>query len=164
MASASRDLQLSSAPDAGFVEAQKQWQGGNGGILIAMREMKGDVDSYLHAALILKRLEMAPDLPVGAVLWHASKTSVEPPTDVPLATSVTFEGAEAHAQRHIQEDKRVYHKLVVAGLGVKALAIGADEYYEDEQEMLLMMDVDLEEDRRECVDGKLVITHNVTLP
>jgi hypothetical protein len=164
MASASRNLQLSAPSDDGFAEAQRQWQGGNDGILNAMREMKGDVDLYLHAAILLKRLETAPELPVGAVLWHASKTSVEPQTDVPLATSVTLKGAEAHAQRHIQEDKRVYHKLVVAGLGVKALAIGADEYYEYEEEMVLMMDVDLEEDRRECVDGKLVIIQNVTLP
>jgi hypothetical protein len=150
--------------DEDFVEAQKQWQGGNNCIIEAMRAMKGDVDSYLRAAILLKRLETAPDLPVGSVLWHASDTSVGPDTREPLATSVSLEGAEAYARRHIQVDKRVYHKLVVVEFGVKALAIGVDEYYEDEQEMLLMMDADLEEDGCKCVDGKLVIKHNVTPP
>lgn len=45
-----------------------------------------------------------------------------------------------------------------------ALAIGVDEYYEREQEMLLMMEAYLEEDGSERVDGKLIVTHNVTSP
>lgn len=127
-----------------------------------MRVMKGDVDSYLHGAILLKKLETAPDLPIGAVLWHASETIARPRTDDPLATSVTFQGAEAHAIRHIQEDKRVYHKLVVKKRGVKALAIGEDEDFADEQEMILMMDAKIKETGSEYVDGKLVVTHNVT--
>lgn len=162
MASASRDLQLSAVKDDDFVEAQKQWQGGNKCILDAMRAMKyHDFETCKHAMILLKRLETAPDLKIGDVLWHASDSRAVPDTYVPLATSVSLEGAEAYAVNNIQDDKRIYHKLVVAELGVKALAIGADEYYRREQEMLLMMDAKLTQTGREHVDGKLVVTHDV---
>jgi hypothetical protein len=148
--------------DDDFVEAQKQWQGGNKCILDAMRAMKyHDFDTCKHAMILLKRLETAPDLNIGDVLWHASDTRARPDTTVPLATSVTLKGAEAYAIDNIQEDKRVYHKLVVMKCGVKALAIGADDYYNREQEMLLMMDSRLEVTGSEHVDGKVVIKYEV---
>jgi hypothetical protein len=162
MASESRDLQLSAVMDDDFVEAQKQWQGGNKCILDAMRAMKyHDFETCKHAMIILKRLETAPDLKIGDVLWHASDSRAAPDTYVPLATSVSLEGAEAYAVNNIQDNKRVYHKLVVAELGVKALAIGADEYYRREQEMLLMMDAIIVTGDTEHVDGKVVVEYKV---
>jgi hypothetical protein len=151
--------------DDDFVQAQKQWQGGNKCILDAMRAMKyHDFDTCKHAMILLKRLETAPDLNMGDVLWHASDTRAAPDTKVPLATSVTLEGAEAYAANNIQENKRVYHKLVVMKRGVRALAISADDYYEREQEMLLMMDSRLEVTGNEDVDGKVVIKYEVIPP
>ncbi|KAG2424872.1 hypothetical protein HXX76_014032 [Chlamydomonas incerta] len=93
-----------------------------------------------NVATIWTHLEDASTLPEKAVLWRATPPNSDKPvlnTEVWTPVSATLAGAEAWAKKSLTGGKAKIFKLVVAGKGVRAVAVGSDSSYEDEEEILL---------------------------
>ena len=77
-------------------------------------------------------------VPEGMVLWHAWKAGLAINTVDWLPTSAVREGAEYWAARHLKSVPYTVHKVIV-GQGVRGVAVGSDDLYEPEKEVLLQL-------------------------
>ena len=99
-----------------------------------------DMALVANVATIWTHLEEASTLPEGMVLWRAAPPNSKKPvsnTAVWTPASARLDGAEAWATKSLIDGKAKIFKLIVVGNGVRALAVGSDNSYEDEAEILL---------------------------
>ena len=125
-------------------DALTLWQGNDKCMDHALETMLNlGMDVSLSVATIWKGLEKAPCLPVGTILWRAIELNdaVVCDTDKWMPTSASLQGAEAWANGR----KVVICKLIVSDDYVRAIAVGSDEYYENEKEILVAPSVTITE-------------------
>ena len=126
-------------------DAISMWQGSPKVTLEALRNNpEADADAVAAVWTILPA--MYP-IPVGMVLWHAGKAGLAIDTVDWLPTSAVQEGAQYWADRNLRDVPQTVHKLIV-GQGVGGVAVGSDDHYESEKEVLLQPGL-----RVKCLSG-----------